>query len=138
MCSGGFDPCHVGHLRLFTAAAEFGMVVVALNSDAWLTRKKGYVCWPFEERRELLLALRIVSLVIPVEDDDDTVCAAIRLWRPKYFANGGDRTEETGCDAEAELCTRLGVTMLWGVGGSKVRSSSELIRSSIEATGEFL
>ena len=131
MCSGGFDPTHIGHLRMFVAASHFGSVLVALNSDAWLMRKKGYVCWPFDERRELLLGLRSVSLVIPVEDDDNTVCTAIHLWRPKYFINGGDRTKETGCRAEAELCNQLGVKMLWNVGGPKVRSSSELTRVEI-------
>lgn len=128
MCSGGFDPLHVGHLRLLIGAAHYGAVLVVLNTDEWLMRKKGYVCWPLEERRELILGLRMVSAVVTAEDSDGTVCRSIRTWRPTYFANGGDRTSESSSSAEARVCKELGVEMLWGVGGAKVRSSSELQR----------
>ena len=52
--SGGFDPVHVGHLRMMKAASDFGEVIVILNSDDWLERKKGYVFMPFEERKEII------------------------------------------------------------------------------------
>ena len=128
MCSGGFDPLHVGHLRLFKAASHFGLVLVVLNSDAWLMRKKGEVCWSIADRWELLLGLRSVSLVVDVEDVDDTVCAAIHRWHPRYFANGGDRTPDNSSSAEVALCQQLGIELLWNVGGTKVRSSQELCR----------
>lgn len=129
MCSGGFDPIHIGHLRLLQGARQRGRVLVALNSDAWLVRKKGYFCWPFEERRELLLALQpLVEVVVPTEDADGTVCDVLREWQPHFFANGGDRNLNTSSAAEYEVCQELGIVMLWGVGGGKVRSSSELVR----------
>jgi cytidyltransferase-like protein len=62
MVSGGFDPPHIGHTRMFTEAAEWGEVVVALNSDVWLTRKKGYVFMPWEERAELIHTFLFLKL----------------------------------------------------------------------------
>jgi cytidyltransferase-like protein len=54
--SGAFDPIHAGHVRLINDAAAYGMVVVILNSDEWLRRKKGYVFMPWEERKEILMS----------------------------------------------------------------------------------
>mgnify|MGYP001594837129 FL=1 len=126
LVSGGFDPLHVGHVRLIADAARYGEVVVALNSDAWLKRKKGYVFMHFQDRNEILKALLAVDRVIAVDDDDGTVCAALTAVRPRYFANGGDRVS---ADArEHALCRELGIVELFGVGGGKVRSSSEMIR----------
>ena len=68
MVSGGFDPPHIGHTRMFTEAAEWGEVVVALNSDNWLKRKKGYVFMPWEERAELIQQFESVSRVVPFND----------------------------------------------------------------------
>ena len=59
--SGGFDPVHVGHVRMIQAAAKFGDVIVICNSDAWLKRKKGYSFMPFEERAEILRAFKGVK-----------------------------------------------------------------------------
>ena len=45
--SGGFDPIHIGHARLFQAARKFGdKLVVILNNDNWLRAKKGFVFMP--------------------------------------------------------------------------------------------
>lgn len=125
LVSGGFDPLHVGHLRMLKAAAEYGRVVVALNSDEWLYRKKTYFFMPFDERREILLGYPFVSLVMAVDDADGTVCDAIERMRPNYFANGGDRI--TANEKEGALCARLGVHQLFDVGGGKVQSSSALV-----------
>ena len=76
LVSGGFDPLHVGHLDLIEAANKLGEVIVALNSDNWLLHKKGYVFISWEDRRRLLLALKLIVAVVPVTDSDGTVCAA--------------------------------------------------------------
>ena len=39
--SGGFDPVHKGHIRMFKSAKDLGQVIVGLNSDEWLRDKKG-------------------------------------------------------------------------------------------------
>lgn len=124
LVSGGFDPLHVGHIEYIEKAAEFGRVVVALNSDEWLVRKKGYVFMPWDERAKILRSNRHVIAVGTVDDSDDTVCDAILRLRPDYFGNGGDRT--SGNTPEEKLCRELGVMTVYGLGG-KVQSSSALI-----------
>ena len=123
LVSGGFDPLHVGHVRLIADAARYGEVVVALNSDAWLKRKKGYVFMPWAERREILRALHV--RVVPVDDASGTVCEALERIHPVYFGNGGDRT--IGEAREHAVCLRLGIEELFGLGGKKVQSSSHRI-----------
>ena len=148
--SGGFDPVHVGHIRMFKDAANMadkdarvnqGKVIVALNSDEWLERKKGKAFMPFEERKEILKSIQYVSNVIAFDDSDETACDAIKQMYEKYeyltesnfnddalcFANGGDRVVGSVPSAESTLCKELGIKMLWDIGGVKVQSSSQLI-----------
>ena len=126
MVSGGFSIIHIGHIRLIQSASEFGEVVVALNSDEWLSRKKSSPQVLWEERAEVLLALRHVAKVVHVEDSDGTVREALENIMPDYFANGGDRTQAN--QSEHAVCERLGIVELFGVGGGKLRSSREFIR----------
>lgn len=124
--SGGFDPIHVGHIRLIRNAAYKGEVIVILNSDEWLKRKKGYSFMPWDQRAEILMAIKGVYNVVPVNDEDGTVCKALRDLRPRYFANGGDRGAEN--TPELGVCLDYAITPLWNVGGEKAASSSELVR----------
>ena len=127
MVSGGFDPVHVGHIRLILDAAKFGDVIVIANSDQWLYRKKGFVFMTFDQRKEILDAIKGVVLVDSVNDTDGTVCEAIRRHNPTYFANGGDRKKTN--TPEVDVCNELGIELLWGVGGnSKSESSSDLVK----------
>lgn len=127
--SGGFDPAHDGHIRLIKAAADYGEVAVILNSDDWLIRKKGYCFMSFRQREMILREMRSVTFVHGVKDDDGTVCEALARIRPDYFANGGDRTSEN--TPELKLCVDLGIKPLFGVGGDKVASSSELVKNVV-------
>ena len=103
--SGGFDPIHIGHLRMMKEAANHGKLTVIINSDDWLKRKKGYVFMPFEERAELISELSCVNNVVMAKDDDRTVCESLRELQPDIFANGGDRGR--GTTPEARLCKWL-------------------------------
>ena len=123
--SGGMDCLHSGHVAMILDAATYGDVVVILNSDDWLLRKKGYKFMDWNERAEILSAIRGVVDVVPVDDSDGTVCEALRRIRPDYFANGGDR--KVGNTPEGEVCKELGIEMLWNIGGGKTQSSSWLI-----------
>jgi cytidyltransferase-like protein len=125
LLSGGMDPLHVGHVRMIESAHSYGRVVIALNSDEWLMRKKGYAFMPWKERAEILRALRHVSGVERVDDADGTVCEALERLQPAVFGNGGDRTSAN--PLEHEVCLRLRIKELFGLGGAKVRSSSTLV-----------
>lgn len=123
--SGGMDCLHSGHVAMILEAATYGDVVVILNSDDWLLRKKGYKFMDWAERAEIISAIRGVISVVPVDDSDGTVCEALRRIRPDYFANGGDR--KVGNTPEGDVCAELGIEMLWNIGGGKTQSSSWLI-----------
>ena len=127
--SGGFDPVHAGHIRMIRDAANFGEVIVIANSDQWLFRKKGFVFMTFDQRAEILNAIKGVVLVDSVDDSDGTVCEAIRRHNPTYFANGGDRGRTN--TPEIDICNEMEIKLLWGVGGDKkLASSSELVKKS--------
>lgn len=126
--SGGFDPVHIGHLRMMQDAANYGYVIAIVNSDKWLMRKKGYIFMPFEERCEIIEGFACVNDTTYVDDADNTVCEALYRLKPDYFANGGDR--KTTNTPEMDVCEILGIKMLWGVGGGKIQSSSTLVGDS--------
>lgn len=133
--SGGFDPCHSGHIEMIREASRFGDVVVCLNSDDWLTRKKGKPFMKFEERFSIMLGLKHVFTVIGMDDSDGTACDGIKHVRSMfmgeklYFANGGDRKFNTTPSHEQSLCHDLGIECLWGIGGDYKKNSSSVILS---------
>lgn len=127
--SGGFDPVHVGHLKMINDAAQYGYVVIILNSDDWLYGKKCYSLMPWDDRKEILMNLKNVHDVVAVDDTDGTVCEALRRIKPHYFGNGGDRTKKN--TPEQSVCEEFGIELVWGVGGKyKSRSSSEIVREA--------
>ena len=97
--SGGFDPIHFGHVRLFEEAKKLGdELVVILNNDNWLQKKKGFIFMPEKERKELIEALQYVDRVIisghGPEPEDMSVNTELKKLKPAIFANGGDRTQK--------------------------------------------
>ena len=129
--SGGFDPIHVGHIRMIQAAANLGDgVIVIANSDEWLVKKKGYVFMMYKERQEILYAIKGVVDVFEAKDSDGTVCESLRLIKPHIFANGGDR--KRGNVPEYLVCSDLGIKMCFGIGGNdKPQSSSWLVDKAV-------
>lgn len=123
--SGGFDPVHIGHIRMFRDAARLGKLIVILNTDDFLLKKKGYVFMPLDERREILESIKYVDRVVVSIDKDNSVCKTLATLKPDVFANGGDRTGKSEI-REAKICEQLGIEMAFGVGGNKVQSSSKL------------
>lgn len=136
MVSGGFDPVHIGHIQMIEEASRWGVVIVVINSDEWLMRKKGYIFMPWKERARIMGNIKGVVLVSGVDDSDGTVCSAIEKHRPSAFANGGDRKKEN--TPEMIICDELGVQMLWGIGGKdKPQSSSWLVNKAMEQLNEI-
>lgn len=128
--SGGMDCLHVGHLDYLKGAAKYGKVIVILNSDEWLMKKKGYIFMPWAERAEIISNLVGVYGVASVKDDDGTVCEALKRIKPHYFGNGGDRNESN--TPELDLCNKLGIVPLFNLGGEKRQSSSRLMEMAMK------
>ena len=135
--SGGFDPLHVGHLRMFQEARKLGdSLTVILNDDNFLLKKKGYIFMPENERKEIIQAYEFVDDVYihhPTNKNDLTVCEALKNLRPSIFANGGDRLRTS--TPEESLCERLDIETAYNVGGGKEQSSSWMVgnaRKSID------
>ena len=132
MVSGGFDPVHIGHVRLFNEAKKLGNeLVILLNNDNWLKLKKGYVFMPEHERKEIIEAFEAVDRVIlsshKKNTKDISVIEDIKIIRPHIFAKGGDRTYNN--IPEVPICEELKCEMIFNVGmGGKVQSSSELVK----------
>jgi len=129
LVTGGFDPIHSGHLAYFQSAKQLGdKLIVGLNSDAWLTRKKGRPFMPMSERFALIGALSIVDEVVVYNDDDNSSCNAIQLIKQRYpgeqivFANGGDRTRDNIPEMIFD-----DVEFAFGVGGENKMNSSSWI-----------
>ena len=129
--SGGFDPLHIGHVRMFEAAKKLGdKLVVIINNDNWIELKKGKAFMPEQERKELIEALRVVDDVVLTKHkpgtDDLSICEVLKEIKPDIFANGGDRKEDN--IPEVAVCKEIGCEMVFNVGeGGKVQSSSWLV-----------
>jgi len=129
--SGGFDPIHIGHVRCLTESKTRSdeILVVIVNGDDFLTRKKGKPFMPFDERIEIIRALRCVDFAIGWDDGSQTVSGALEILKPHVFTKGGDR-DSALVVPEAEICAKIGCTIRYGVGGSKIQSSSNLLKLS--------
>lgn len=127
--SGGFDPLHKGHVDYIKDAGGFGKVIVILNSDEWLIRKKGYAFMPFEERKIILESMFFVHRVIAAQDGDDTVLNSLMMLKDtiSYFGKGGDRWQSN--TPEAEFCDSYKIPVIYGLGGFKTQSSSVLVKN---------
>jgi D-beta-D-heptose 7-phosphate kinase/D-beta-D-heptose 1-phosphate adenosyltransferase len=130
--SGGFDPVHIGHLRMFQKAKNLGDYLnVILNSDEFLLEKKGYKFMSYEERKEIILGFSCVDEVTKCLDLDNTVCKTLEMLSKKnaidVFANGGDRKDAEGIP-ENKVCLENNIEMIFGIGGGKIQSSSELTK----------
>jgi cytidyltransferase-like protein len=127
--SGGFDPIHSGHIKLIKQARALGdMLIVGINSDEWLARKKGRAFMPWTERLCVVNNLAAVDEVYTFDDSDGTACHLLEQVRAHYpdadivFANGGDRTQ----DNIPEMAM-TGIGFVFGVGGEDKANSSSWI-----------
>lgn len=130
--SGGFDPIHSGHIAYMRSAKELGdILIVGVNSDSWLTRKKGKPFMPFSERYSIVSSIRYVDYAMAFDDDDDSAIDLLEkvkiLWPDDKIivANGGDRNQKNNREISV-----TGVNFVYGVGGSfKMNSSSDILKA---------
>ena len=128
--SGGFDPIHSGHISYFKSAKKNGdFLIVALNSDEWLIKKKGKFFMPFDERKSIIENISFVDEVLAFEDDDKGSCInALNIIRSRYpkkeiiFCNGGDRSSSNIPEMEVP-----DIKFLFNVGGNDKKNSSSWI-----------
>jgi cytidyltransferase-like protein len=135
LVTGGFDPLHSGHIQYFKRAKELGDILyVGVNSDQWLTRKKGRPFMNFDERIKIIQELKMVDYTLKFCDEDGSARNAIKLVKDIHpndiiiFANGGDRN--SGNIPEMDLLTDFRYTNLkfeFGVGGNDKMNSSSWI-----------
>lgn len=136
--SGGFDPLHAGHVQLINDARKLGdKLIVLLMSDKWLMMKKGYVFMPLDQREFIISNLRSVDEVIVVPELT-TVVPYLRGIVPTIYAKGGDRNRANMPDEEVKACDELGIKIVDGVGGSKISSSSQLVRNSVRQMIDYV
>jgi cytidyltransferase-like protein len=134
LITGGFDPIHSGHIEYINEARKLGdYLFVGLNSDEWLTRKKGKPFMPWSERHMILSNIKNVYDVFAFDDHDNSAIDAIRTIRESnpattiVFANGGDRTNE---NIPEMACGIDNVEFIFGVGGQDKKNSSSWILNS--------
>jgi len=138
LVTGGFDPLHSGHLKYFREAKKLGdMLIVGVNSDFWLTKKKGRPFMPVWERYEIINNLKMVDMTVVVADDPDGSCTTfiketLELFSDDkiVFANGGDRTKENIPEMQVQD-PRL--SFVFGVGGEDKANSSSWILTELKA-----
>ncbi len=135
--SGGFDPIHLGHLNLINEASKLGKVIVIVNSDEFLLKKKGFYLIPSNERVEIIKNLKNVASVFLSIDKDASVSESIKTlaadksFNIKFFANGGDRKNESDIP-EKKICEENDIKLIFDVGGGKTQSSSSLFKDAID------
>lgn len=141
LVTGGFDPLHSGHISYFEQARALGdRLVVGVNSDLWLTRKKGRAFMPWKERSLIVESLRSVDQVIEFDDWDNSAKHAISLVRQMFpddriiFANGGDRTDQNIPEMDTD---DPNIKFVFGVGGFDKANSSSWILEDWKAPKTF-
>lgn len=129
LTSGGYGIIHQGHLECLQDSAKLdleALLVVVVNGDDWLRRKKGFIVMSEAERAEMVACVSGVDYVIIWDDGSPTVCGAIEKIKPTYFTKGGDRDTPTNIP-EYSVCQKVGCQVVFGVGGGKIQSSSNII-----------
>ena len=126
--SGFFSPLHSGHINYFKEAKNLGdKLIVIVNNDKQC-ELKGNIFMNEHERMDIIRNLRMIDEVVLAIDTDMSVCKTLEMIKPNIFANGGDRFSTN--IPEYKLCKRLGIKTVFGVGGEKTQSSSNILKKN--------
>ena len=143
LVTGGFDPIHSGHIRYFERAKDLSnYLIVGLNGDPWLKRKKGLYFQSWTERADIIRHLNMVDAVISWDDADDSACGAIskclEISNEVIFCNGGDRAKGNTPELD-KFANHDRVKFEWGIGGTdKMNSSSWILHGYFERQRKLL
>ena len=143
LVTGGFDPIHSGHISYFKRAKDLSnYLIVGINTEEWLTRKKGQYFQSWKERAEIIRHLDMVDAVISYNDDDDSSCEGIAkcldIAQTVVFCNGGDR-EKTNTPEVDKYGENPRVQFQFGIGGDdKMNSSSWILHGYFERQRKLL
>ena len=143
LVTGGFDPIHSGHISYFKRAKDLSnYLVVGVNTEEWLTRKKGQYFQSWKERAEIIRHLDMVDAVISWDDEDHSACGAIakcfEIAEVVIFANGGDRGKGNTPETD-KYDVHPNVEFAWGIGGDdKMNSSSWILHGYFERQKKLL
>ena len=143
LVTGGFDPIHSGHISYFKRAKDLSnYLVVGVNTEEWLTRKKGQYFQSWKERAEIIRHLDMVDAVISWDDEDNSACGAIakclEIAETVIFANGGDRGKDNTPEID-KYGDHPRVEFAWGIGGDdKMNSSSWILHGYFERQKKLL
>ena len=143
LVTGGFDPIHSGHIRYFERAKDLSnYLVVGLNGDPWLKRKKGQYFQSWTERADIIRHLNMVDAVVSWDDVDDSACGAIEkcleISQKVVFCNGGDRAKGNTPELD-NFGNNDRVKFEWAVGGTeKMNSSSWILHGYFERQRKLL
>ena len=143
LVTGGFDPIHSGHISYFSRAKDFSdFLVVGLNTEEWLTKKKGQYFQSWKERAEIIRHLDMVDAVISWDDNDDTAKGAIakclEISKEVIFCNGGDRGHSNTPEVMG-YANNSKVVFKYGIGGEdKMNSSSWILHGYFERQKKLL
>ena len=138
--SGYFNPLHIGHLDMMESARSLAdALVVIVNNDAQQVMKKGKVITSETDRLRIVEALAVTDAALVAVDADGSVAASLEVIRAAYpdlsltFCNGGDRSPDADPvpTGESAVCERLGIEMVWGVGGETKADSSSRINDEL-------
>jgi cytidyltransferase-like protein len=121
MASGYFNPLHKGHIKYLRLAKLLGYLVVVVNNDLQVKLKGSKPFMDEEERVSIIRNLKCVDMAIVSQSEDKTVNIDLELIKPDVFVKGGDSTSRN--TPEVKLCKKLGIKVIFGVGGKKIQSS---------------
>ena len=144
LVTGGFDPIHSGHISYFKRAKDYAdYLVVGLNTEEWLIRKKGQYFQSWKERAEIIKHLDMVDTVITVPDDEEgSACHAIakclEIAETVVFCNGGDRGT-TNTPETIKYGDNPRVQFEFSIGGDdKMNSSSWILKGYFDRQCKLL
>jgi len=126
--SGYFDPIHSGHIRYFKEAKQLGdKLICILSRNDQCVMKKGYYFLDEKERKEILESIKYIDEVVMNVDPDTKSVKTLETIKPDIFAKGGDRLPSNMPIEELEICDKLGIKLMFNIGGPKIQSSSSLV-----------